>query len=82
MASKLFAPPPLDGHVGPFPPKVKPVMGRPGMFKRISERTGNRVWAWWDGRGWCKYSSDYDTAKANRGKRSRKQLWWYGRAAR
>lgn len=79
MASAKVLPPPLPGHVGPFPPGVKPVNG-PGMFKRVSPKTGELVWAYWDGRQWGKFSSDFDRAAHKAHKRSRRQLWWYGKA--
>lgn len=73
-------PKPIPGHVGPFPAHVNPA--RPGIYKRVSPKTGQLVYAYWDGFDWSKFSSNYRTAKTtNRYKApSIKSLPWYGMA--
>ncbi len=83
-AAKAAKPPVYTQHlglplVGPFPASVKPVADRRGLYLRVSEETGNLVFADWNGSSFGRFSDSPERAKvlAN-GKRSKRGLPWYG----
>lgn len=71
-------------EIGPFPGTALPA--RVGMYRRVSPRSGRKVWAWFDGSRWCKYSTSIDYAlqkskrpSGARNARSRiNDLPWFG----
>jgi len=56
----LVAIPDGVNEIGPFDGNQIPA--RPGMYKRVSPKSGRKVWAYWDGSRWCKYSLNIDKA--------------------
>jgi hypothetical protein len=82
--NQLVAIPDQVKEIGPFPGTVTPA--RIGMYRRVSPRSGRKVWAWFDGSRWCKYSTNIDKAlqKSKRpansrsGRSRRNDLPWFG----
>jgi hypothetical protein len=82
--ANLVAIPDQIKEIGPFPGNTTPA--RIGMYRRVSPKSGRKVWAWWDGRNWCKFSANIDNAikkskrpAGTRNSRSRRNdLPWYG----
>ena len=61
--------------VGPIAGIARPV--RAGLYLRISPKTKQQVWSYWNGRTWGKYTDDMN--KAPRMSQSRHQnLPWFG----
>ncbi len=70
-------------EIGPFPASTRPLPNRPGLYKRISDKTGAKAWAWWDGRSWFRFDTSKKGAlrKKADGEYSKKNLKWIGFAA-
>jgi hypothetical protein len=66
---------------GPMPANTKPLRDRAGLYLRVSQKTGDIVWAWWNGTNFGLYADTKARATARRGKRSKKPLVWFGMAA-
>jgi hypothetical protein len=74
---------PKQPMIGPFPGHVRPVWNRPGLYLRISKKTGERVWSYWDGQQFFMFSNTKRGAMSTfrRGKVSNYQsLPWFGMA--
>ena len=56
----------------------KPAKDRPGLYLRLSPKTGEVCWAYWSGKSWGLYSNSKKGAMARRHKTSKKQLTWFG----
>lgn len=64
--------------VGPFDGNAKPV--RSGLYLRVSQATGQKVWAYFSTktRAWGLYADSPARALERKNKRSKKRLSWFG----
>jgi hypothetical protein len=66
-------------EVGPFPGNTFPA--RVGVYRRVSAKSGRKVWSFWNGRTWGLYSAtsiERAISKAKSKKPSKKALPWFG----
>lgn len=63
--------------IGPFNRTQIPPMGRPGLYLRISNKTGQACCAFWNGQKWGLYADSKDRAMQRRHKTSKKRLPWF-----
>ena len=72
---------PASQLTGPMPANTKPLSNRKGVYLRVSQKTGDIVWSWWNGTDFGLYADTKARATARAGKRSKKSLVWFGMAA-
>lgn len=66
-----------DQVVGPFNRTHNPPKDRPGLYLRLSDKTGQAVWSYWNGQKWGLYADSKDRAMQRRNKPSKKRLTWF-----
>lgn len=66
-------------EIGPFNGTDTPV--RPGLYRRISKRTGRKLWSFWNGNIWSRGTNNLGKAKSPRFKNKRSKFQsqpWFG----
>lgn len=66
-------------EIGPFEGHETPA--RPGLYRRISARTGRKLWSFWNGNIWSRGCNNLEKAKSPRFKNKRSKYQnrpWFG----